>query len=307
MRRIALIPLFGVLILIGLSASRYLRSPTFRSPEDSQWLRGDVSRNLALMAASAASADLTSNLPRIVYPYSVVAGGVRTPEELRDASERDPLIASHYAGFDFRNARVITLEHPKLVYLSYRQRDKIFWTKRQVTLSQGERLLTDGKIFARTRCANRVSVAPHRAASSEEPSVEQLDRPVGSGTAMRTPFPVAFESNLLRHPTSDWSDPAAPPNSQWGYGQYAGNGFPLTFPPPIPDGGGTCLPTKPKKKGELTPAIELEGKKKPRKNPCAPGPSGPPATVPEPGTFILFAFGLAATWLSHRKSRLQLS
>ncbi|GAC1430186.1 MAG: hypothetical protein NVS1B11_06490 [Terriglobales bacterium] len=255
---------------------------------------------MELLASENGSGDPSPKPQRVVYPYSVLPGGARTPEELREATERDPLIASHYVGFDFRNAKVITVEHAKLVYLSYRQRNKIFWTKRQVTLREGERLLTDGKIFARTRCANRVSVRPRRAASTEEPSPEELERPIASGgTAMRTPFPVTFESNLLSHRNSDWFDPADPPNSGWGYGQYASNDFPLTFPPPLPAGGSFCEPTKPKKKAELSSEIELEGKKKPRKNPCAPGPSGPPATVPEPETVILFVSGLLAILLGY--------
>ncbi|MDP9159350.1 MAG: PEP-CTERM sorting domain-containing protein [Acidobacteriota bacterium] len=241
----------------------------------------------------------------IVYPYSVVAGGVLTPDELRAASERDPLVALHYAGFDFRNARVIRLKHPRLVYLSYRHKEKIFWTKRQVKLCAGEQVLTDGKIVARTRCANRVSATPQAAISAEEPAAAEMERPLASGgTALGTPFPVKFESALLRQ-RPDWFDPADPPTSAWGYGPFAGNYYPITFPPPLPGGGGVCQPQKSKKNAELESVAQSEGSLKPKRAACTPGtpgpPPGPPATIPEPDTFILFGSGIAGIYLCHRK------
>lgn len=292
-------------IFAALSIVRHFSSPSLRplSRANSRWEQGNTSRNLASLAAQSRPDRPTQSVARVVYPYSVLPGGARTPEELRDAIERDPLIASHYAGFDFHNAKIIKVERAKLVYLSYRRRDKIFWTKRQVLLREGEKLLTDGKIVARTRCANRVSSTPQRAISAEEPSAEELDRPIASaGTALKVPFTVDFDSSILTRRTPDWFDPAAPPDSRWGYGPYASNDFPLTFPPPIPGGGGVCEPTKPKKKHDLDSDAEEDVEKKPRKNPCAPGPSGPPATVPEPGTFIFLSSGIVGIYLRYRKS-----
>jgi hypothetical protein len=305
--------------LIAVGTARQVSFSSFKlaafystSRAATEWTQGDPSRNLALLAGevrtgqSGASAKASKH---IVYPYSVVPGGVVTPEELRAASERDPLVALHYAGFDFRNARVMRLKSPRLVYLSYRQKGKIFWTKRQVKLCAGEQVLTDGKMVARTRCANRVSATPQAAISAEEPAEAEMERPVASGgTALRTPFPVKFESALLRQ-APDWFDPADPPTA-WAHGLFAGNYYPITFPPPLPGGGGACEPQKSNKNAELESIAQSEGSLKPKRAACPPGspgsppsspPPGPPATIPEPQTFYLLASGIVGIYLCYRK------
>jgi len=52
---------------------------------------------------------------RLVYPYSVVPGGVVSGNELKDVAAQDPVVAEHYAGFDYKRARVIEVSQPKLV------------------------------------------------------------------------------------------------------------------------------------------------------------------------------------------------
>src|SRR5947199_10595266 len=104
-----------------------------------------------------------------------------TPEELQAITEHDRLVAKHYSGFDFRKAKVIELKRPALMYLSYGMRDKIFWTKKQIALRQGEKLITDGKITARTRCANRLEVLPQAAIAPDDRFAEQDGAPFAVG------------------------------------------------------------------------------------------------------------------------------
>jgi hypothetical protein len=135
---------------------------------DAVWVRGNLSQNLALLAAKSVSPSLA--LPRrVVYPYSVVPGGVQTPEDLRQVSDHDSVVGSHYAGFDFRSARVVELDQPKLVYLSYRMGNRVFWTAKRISLHKGEKLITDGRMTARTRCANQISESPQPAVSPPNP------------------------------------------------------------------------------------------------------------------------------------------
>ena len=102
---------------------------------DLSWTQGNLSQNLSLLAMKSVSSPLT--VPhRVVYPYSIIPGGVRTPDDLREVSEHDRVVGSHYAGFDFRNARIVELDQPKLVYLSYRMGDKVFWTGKENQLTQ---------------------------------------------------------------------------------------------------------------------------------------------------------------------------
>src|SRR5207247_10855814 len=115
--------------------------PHFASALNPEWTRGNASQNLAMLAGHVDVA-MRARTGRVVYPYSVVPGGVRTSYELPAITEHDRLVAKHYSGFDFRKAKVIELKRPALMHLSYRMRDKIFWTKKQIALRQGEKLIT---------------------------------------------------------------------------------------------------------------------------------------------------------------------
>jgi hypothetical protein len=120
----------------------------------------------------------TKDLHRPVYPYSVVAGGVRSPGELKLAIAKDPIVAEHYAGFNSVRAHVVKLREAKLAYVSYRLGNKVFWTKKKIRLAKGEPLITDGESYARTRCANRVSEKPQPRTSPQEPSPKELNKPL---------------------------------------------------------------------------------------------------------------------------------
>jgi hypothetical protein len=114
---------------------------------------------------------------RIVYPYSVIRGGVRSREELAASIRNDSIVAAHYADFKVDQSRIVEAEETKFVYVSYRKRDKIYWTAKQIRLPKGETLITDGINCSRTRCGNRVSATPEEPVSEEEPSIGTFDIP----------------------------------------------------------------------------------------------------------------------------------
>ncbi len=89
--------------------------------------------------------------PRLVYPFSVVPGGIEDGAEVAEALARDPVVEAHYAGFRADRARVVLLNEPRLVHVSYRVKDKVYWTRKKVKLQKGEKLITDGKEFIRAR------------------------------------------------------------------------------------------------------------------------------------------------------------
>jgi hypothetical protein len=112
------------------------------------------------------------------YRYSVIPGGAYTADELKTALARDPIVASHYADFRVSEAHVVTLKSDKVCYVSYRVANKLYWTKRPLTLRKGEKLLTDGVHFARTRCGNRLSdIAPAQTAAITEPDYRTFEAP----------------------------------------------------------------------------------------------------------------------------------
>lgn len=227
---------------------------------------------------------------RPVYPYSVVPGGVEDAKELKWVAEHDPIVAAHYAGFNYERARVVRVTLARTVYVSYRIGNHIYWTRRRVKLHKGEKLITDGRMTARGRCANRVEEVPQQAASAAEPPPQKFDEPVAPalGTALQGP-PVPFESALLDRTGAPGLGPAPPLSLYSPFG--GGNWIPISTPP-LPTN--VCGPEK--KKG--TGGNEGTGNGKKRKNPCGVNPG----VVPEPGTWLMMATGLAGIyWLTRRK------
>jgi hypothetical protein len=254
-----------------------------------------VQPNLSNQAVEVNQAISTPQSGRPVYPYSVVPGGVEDAKELKWVAEHDPVVAAHYAGFDYERAHIVQLTLAQTVYVSYRIGNKIYWTRRRIKLKKGEKLLTDGRITARTRCANRVEETPQQAAAPNEPSAEKFEDPIGSGvgTAMQAP-PASFNSAFLSHPQMPGLGAPGPLTL---YNPLEGGTFIPLSPPPLPT---LCSPLKKKKDGEIEFDGEISGKKK-TVNPCGAG-GGSIGTAPEPGTWILFITGIGFIgWQARRK------
>lgn len=224
---------------------------------------------------------------RPVYPYSVVPGGVQDGRELKWAAEHDPVVAAHYRGFDYDHARVVRLVLARTVYVSYRIGNKVYWTRHRVTLRKGETVITDGKITARSRCANRVEELPQQATSSSEPPVAKFEEPVhpSTGTAVANP-PVPFESALNSRPGVPGLGPAPPLTV---YDPFGGEPWTPIAPPPLP---GVCGI------GKKPTSAEAYAVKKKKGNPCGNGSGG---EVPEPGTWLLVGSGLAFVYWKSRQ------
>jgi hypothetical protein len=232
---------------------------------------------------------------RPVYPYSVVDGGVRDTSELKRAVLHDPVVARHYAGFDFNHARMVRLLLGRSAYVAYRIGNRVYWTKHRVKLQKGEMLITDGKMVARTRCANRVEEVPQQETSKAEPAVEKFEEPIhpATGTAVANP-PVVFESALLNRNGVPGLGPAPPLTL---YDPMNGGELTPIAPPPLPSvcGFGTKKPST----GGTPPVNTGSGKKK-RADPCGAGGGGG-GEVPEPGTWLLVASGLALMYWKARQ------
>ena len=163
------------------NAARYFSLPSWHGSQvlpPSFWVRADIHKDLAFAAAHSAKPVKSRARIAGVYPYSIVPGGLKDPADLRYAALRDYVVRGHYAHFDYSHARLVQATEAREVYLSYRIRDSVFWTRRRVRLHVGELLLTDGKITARARCGNQVSDAAKPEVSNEEPAEEVLDQPV---------------------------------------------------------------------------------------------------------------------------------
>src|SRR5262249_9541341 len=97
---------------------------------------------------------------RPVYRYSVIPGGAYRAAELRAKLRWDEVAAGHYQPFDLARLRTIESKFSVPVYVSYRVDHAIYWTRRPMRIPAREVLLTDGRLYARARCGNRISETP---------------------------------------------------------------------------------------------------------------------------------------------------
>ncbi len=275
--RRALLGVGMLLLLAGVcwqSVARRFALPTLHTSNflrESFWTRGDIRNNLALM--SHARAVRASRQVQGTYPYSVIPGGVRDVADLQEHAARDYVVRRHFAGFDYRRARLIRSGKAREVYLSYRLRDRIFWTRKKVRLLQAELLLTDGNITARARCGNQVSETPKSEVSEEEPAEDVLDQPVAEIEPIGPALPFHFPNVRPNLPGADAVAPSGPQLFAGGFS------FPyVDFGVPIPH---LCKPGENKKH-------------------CRPRHKPPP--VPEPATVLLISSGLAAICWRHRRA-----
>ena len=207
---------------------------------------------------------------RPLFPYSVIPGGVQSAGELKNAIAHDPVVAQHYAQFNLSKARRIKVTQDRLVYVSYRIGDGVFWTTRQLRIPRGETLISDGVHLARTRCGNRLSEAPMSPVSPKEPPRESLEQP-----------PAPEVTNVETPPLEFVFVPPPPPITP-----VPPERGPFFIPPIFPiwwGSGPTPLPKMPSKPTHIPPSV-------------------PPAPVqtPEPGTWLLLLAGLLAVLLLRR-------
>jgi hypothetical protein len=204
-----------------------------------------------------------------VYAYSVIPGGVASAKELQTALQQDPVAAKHYSDFQTKSARIVRVARTRHVYVSYRLGERIYWTRKKVSLHAGETLFTDGKHLARARCGNRISETPVVPTSPSEPGEEVLDRPM-------PPFIPETTGSPLPGPT--WSD----------------GSMPLLPLPGVP--GGTdpgLIPIAPFPCCGSSPGSSLSPSPGDSSQPDPP----PVVATPEPASYVLLIAGCAVLFL----------
>src|ERR1700722_10406017 len=240
-----------------------------------------------------------------LYPYSVIPGGARTSGELRNAVERDSTVRAHYADFVVANTRIARLQKPQAFYVSYRIGNNIFWTKNAVLIPAGETVLSDGPHMARTRCGNRLSLAPVAPVSKNEPATEAMEAASPAVLLANNESPV--ELPVAPPPmTSIETPPVAPVPGAPPLGFFF-PGVPFTVggggTPSSPGGSGPGTPGgpgPPPPTSGTPPATPPPSSGTPPTVP--PGSSTPPISAAEPAELLMLAAGLAGIFL-HKKSR----
>ncbi len=222
---------------------------------------------------------------RLIYPRSVIRGGVRNVEELRTAMLKDSVVSAHFFDFNVAKSVVVDLKMEKAAYVSYRIDDKVYWTRKKVRLAKGEKLITDGVNYARARCGNRISDVPKMQTRIDEPPQVLLDTPVPveeSNALLLAPIPGPVSLPLENTP------PAA-------FGFIA----PSSSHPPgflIP-GLIAGVPVA----GVLVHSGSGGGSDVPIPTAFADGTPTPTADVPEPSTLVFLTSGVACCLAFRRK------
>ena len=273
-----------------------------RRTEGSDSLQKHTTSQSAVIPAAARS--LRPN-----YPYSVVAGGVYSPAELREAAERDSVVKKHYSDFDIAAARVVKLTEDQYQYVSFRMGDKTFWTHKKLRIPKGEILLSDGHNYARTRCGNRLSEVRKGNTTTVQVSDESLSLPPFS-PGLSPEFtlaeaPSAADVTVLPYAAPRLA-PVLPPPIQVAV-KSAESWPPLTaMPGMIPVAAPTTMgfpeiPTPPGAMTHTPPAPVIP--KLAVLPPTVPVPVDMPQ-VPEPGTTSLLGVGLLVAFLVTGRRRL---
>ncbi len=279
-------------LLILLACAGLLTAVTHHLRKHSQLAPRPVAQ---LLAPAPAVPPIVRSL-RPNYPYSVVPGGVYSPAELRIRKDKDPVVRNHYADFNAKDARLVTLSEDRYQYVSYRKRDRIFWTKTALRIPKGEILISDGQNLARTRCGNRLSDKPHPETAVDEPPVADLSLPPYGPDVMRNPA-MGFaeppeEGKAVTLPLPSHLSPNLPANLMEGPGPGPER-WPVAGQYPF-GSGLPGIPFTPSPAGTKPPQNSTPGSTPPSQLPPGGAPPGTatPAPVPEPGSLALFSAGL---------------
>jgi hypothetical protein len=307
--------------VVGITGALLVASFSLLAPEKAS--DRQVARNAdfppTLVRASAGAPVVR----RAGYPYSVVPGGVHSSHELALA-RADRVVAAHYAAVDLSAVRVDTVRDPRRVHVSYRIGDEIYWTKRTVLLSPGERILTDGRTEIRSRCGNIISDTPQGPTSDQEPSITEFDRalvPVpgddvrGPDAGLTPPsasgLPPAWSPSQFTELVPEDELAFAAPSDRLTPTNMAIGGSARREEMVTPEGFSTAQPSLSLE--PTAPGLDVPGDDHPIVPPDPPPLgiplSGPPSVpqplpVPEPGSILLVATGLAGgAWRGWRRRR----
>ena len=141
-----------------------------------------------------------------VYPFSVVPGGIHSPEDLTSAIAKDPTVRAHYADIDLERVRFVRTTEDRFEYVSYRRGDRVFWTPKRLFIPKGELLLTDGHNWVRSRCGNRLADSSH-SHEEETESVPPSEFVLDSVVSIR-PLPLAAEVEVAKNAPSVTQNPS---------------------------------------------------------------------------------------------------
>ena len=246
---------------------------------------------------------------RVIYPNSVIPGGVKTAGDVIQAMFEDPVVRKHYGNVrpDLLVPAVLAEDRP--AFVSYRVANRVYWTAKRVQLKKGETVLAGGGVTIRGRCGNQVSENPQEPVESGflVPTEEELDTPVElrgpleltqavqgpmfTNLPISAPMPAALEeavaaSSQLLAGVLPQGGGYAPSSAIGGFGGAGGGGMPseTSSTPPVSNSPGSGHPGG-DPPGRYEPPTPFHFKVPPPTlfpPSSGPPPSGPPEHGPPP-------------------------
>ena len=290
-RRSALLLLLATTIVVASVATSHRHSGAIaaRKADAVSSSTGSSGPNSLAIAAPDSLPDA-----RPLYPYSVIAGGVRSAGELGSAVRNDAVVARHYADFDVAKAHVISLDRDRLAYVSYRMGEQVFWTRHALLLHKGETLITDGTHEARTRCGNRIADTAQAPLSAQQPALDAFEKFAPAGELEASNLPI--EGELTPPAPFSTGHPLALERSD-----FARPFYPFApgaaFGPGLGNSGGTGSST-----GTGT-FLNTGGSTGSGSSTDSATPGSPLIATPEPSTILLLCVGLGVWFVAEKFRR----
>ncbi len=276
-----------IAVLAGvISLTAGLVSPTVSTPTAPGRAHSNF-ESLQLTPVAYKTAMVLEEVKRKVYPYSIVPGGAQNLREAKQAMS-DPAVKANYAGINLTQLKQVKLATNLSGYVSYRWGDKIYWTKKMLTLRAGETVFTDGQHIVRGRCLNCYSAFPMLPTRPIEPAEKVLDTPVELPETVYSFPKLPVTAPELPMPPGELT-PVAPPIA------------PTVVPTGGKPGRGIWFPLIP----IIPPIHHHPSQPGSPTSPSGPGvPLVPPVTViPEPHYSWVLAIGIFAMVLAYRARR----
>jgi len=179
---LVLAPLF-----IYLSAKDF-EGITIQSPSETKEHAQNIGSSQENGAAEAATRD--ENISEIDNASSELNGkwrgicaknSAQTVEDFRNIVDNDPVLSSHFAGFNWQKAVLGQQDEEMFVYVTHRKGAVIKETSKPIRLPKGDGYITDGVRSVRTYCCNDISLTPSAGTPNLTPSAGNppKDKPTG--------------------------------------------------------------------------------------------------------------------------------
>jgi hypothetical protein len=145
---------FALIAMITVLANRLFKTRTVLKTVEKQ--------KQAAMVDATEPKDAKSESPTGVWYGLCPKNGIRSVEDFKRIVAGDPLLTAHFAGFDWDNAEMGSLEESIYAHLAYRKNGRIWTTRRRIRLPKGDGYITDGDRWVRTFCCNDYVASPDK-------------------------------------------------------------------------------------------------------------------------------------------------